>query len=72
MPADRPHLSRTTAVLPCLPALGSLLLKVPRLTTPEVTACMGATAVTAARLVRRLRTASLRTSPGMASGGRTP
>jgi hypothetical protein len=72
MPADRPHLSRTTAVLPCLPALGPLLLRAPRLTTPEVTACMGATAVKAAGLVRRLRTASPRFPPGIASGGPTP
>jgi hypothetical protein len=72
MPAHRPHLFPTTPVQLCLPALGSLLLRAPLLTTPEATAWVGAAAVSAGRLVRRRRTASPRISRRMASGGSTP
>jgi hypothetical protein len=72
MPDDRPHLSPTTPVLPCLPALGYFLLRAQLGTTPETIACVVATAVPGRRLVRRLRTASPRTSRGIASGGSTP
>jgi hypothetical protein len=71
MPADRLHLSPTTPALPCLPALGSFLLRAPLPTTPETTSCVAASAVPAGRRVRGLRTASPRISWGSAGGGPT-
>jgi hypothetical protein len=72
MPTDRPHLSPTTPVLLCLPALSSFLLRAPLPTTPETTAWEAASAVPAGRLVRGLRTASPKISQRSTSGGPTP
>jgi hypothetical protein len=72
MPADRPHLSPTTPVLPCLPALGSCLLWAPLPTTPETAARVAASAGPAGSRVRGLRTASPRISGGSAGNGLMP
>jgi NitT/TauT family transport system substrate-binding protein len=63
MSADRPHLSPTTLILPCLPALGYFLPRAQLLTTPETTACVGA----AVRAIVRVQRA-LRVDPHQAAG----